>query len=119
MMNKSFIIPLIFLLIACSANKKQSAGKLSNMPPCLVTKIQNIINDPKQTPPQSISMFTYKGKSVFYIVQPCCDQFNQVYDSDCNYLGAPDGGITGKGDGKIADFVNEAKDRKVVWENGK
>jgi hypothetical protein len=46
---------------------------------------------------------------------PCCDFYNEVYDANCNFLGAPDGGFTGKGDGKIPDFFAEAKNEKLVW----
>ncbi len=87
------------------------------MPPCLVTKIELMKSDSKQTPPQSVAEYDYKGNTVFYVTMPCCDQFNVVYDSDCNYLGAPDGGITGKGDGKLTDFYATAKNKKIVWEN--
>ena len=45
----------------------------------------------------------------------CCDFYNEVYDAKCNFLGAPDGGFTGKGDGKIPDFFEEAKSEKLVW----
>ncbi len=104
-------------LSCCSVNKKTIDKGISGMPPCLVTKIDLMKNDAKQKPPESVTQFDYKGKTVFYVVMPCCDQFNVVYDSDCNYLGAPDGGITGKGDGKIGDFSAEAKNKKIVWEN--
>ena len=59
--------------------------------------------------PQRVVEYTYKGKTVYYVVMPCCDFFNEVYDDKCNYLGAPDGGFTGKGDGKLPDFLTEAK----------
>ncbi len=57
----------------------------------------------------------YKGKKVYYVVMPCCDFFNEVYDANCKYLGAPDGGFTGKGDGKIPDFFEVAKGEKLIW----
>ena len=82
------------------------------MPPCLVTKIETMKSDPKVNPPQSVTQYAYKGSAVFYITAGCCDQFNPVYNSDCDYLGAPDGGITGKGDGKIPDFFANATDKK-------
>jgi hypothetical protein len=50
------------------------------------------------------------------MISPCCDKYNIVYDSACNILGYPDGGYTGKGDGKMTDFKNEAGEGKVVWE---
>ena len=104
---------LIFLFISCS-NKMQSAAA---MPQCMITKIDSIKMNTKTNPPASVIRYTYKGYSVFYITTGCCDQFNPVYNSDCIYMGAPDGGITGKGDGKIPDFFANATNKKVLWEN--
>jgi len=39
------------------------------------------------------------GDVYYYLPSPCCDIYNFLYDSDGNYLCAPDGGITGRGDG--------------------
>lgn len=114
MRNVIGISGVIFLLMSCAGNKKQG---ISGMPPCLVTKIEGMKTDTKVNPPQSVIQYTYKGTAVFYITAGCCDQFNPVYNSDCDYLGAPDGGITGKGDGKISDFFANATNKKVVWEN--
>lgn len=50
------------------------------------------------------------------MVSPCCDKYNVVYDSVCNILGYPDGGITGRGDGKMQDFEKKATDKKVIWQ---
>ena len=50
---------------------------------------------------------------------PCCDFFNEVYDDKCKLLGSPDGGFTGKGDGKLPDFFKEAKNEKLIWEAAK
>ena len=59
----------------------------------------------------------YKNNTAYYIRTSCCDQYNPVYNSNCDYLGAPDGGFTGKGDGKLTDFFATATNKKVVWEN--
>lgn len=71
--------------------------------------------NPGEGTPQSITRYNYKGQTVYYMVAPCCDKYNIVFDSVCNILGFPDGGFTGKGDGKMIDFHNEATDGKVVW----
>jgi hypothetical protein len=87
----------------------------SLVPTCIKKKIDSFkLKEPHERP-QSVMEYTYKGKKVYYVVMPCCDFFNEVYDSNCNYLGAPDGGFTGKGDGKIPDFVAEAKNEKLIW----
>jgi len=63
--------------------------------------------------------YEYKGEKVYYVTMPCCDFYNEVYDSNCNLLGHPDGGFTGKGDGKLPDFNTEKKKEKIVWEQPK
>lgn len=68
-----------------------------------------------QAVPQSITRYQYKGKTVYYMVAPCCDKFNIVFDSTCKVLGYPDGGFTGRGDGSMPDFKKEATEGKLVW----
>jgi hypothetical protein len=113
-MKNVIIVSTIFLLISCAGNKSQG---ISGMPPCMITKIEGMKSNPEANQPQSVTQYSYKGAAVFYITAGCCDQFNTVYNSDCDYLGAPDGGITGKGDGKLNDFFVNATNKKVVWEN--
>jgi hypothetical protein len=103
----------IFLLNAC-APKNQG---MANMPACLATKIDSMKKDVKANPPTSVIQYNYKGAPVYYVTAGCCDQFNEVYDENCKQLGAPDGGITGKGDGKLPDFYSVAINKKVVWED--
>ena len=103
----------IFLLASC-APKNQG---MINMPSCLATKIDSIKKNPEASLPQSVIQYSYKGAPVYYVTAGCCDKFNDVYDDNCKNLGAPDGGITGKGDGKLPDFYAMATNKKVVWEN--
>ncbi len=114
-MNKLIIIITVILFFVSCADKKIQG--ISGMPPCMVSKIEEMQKDAKANQPQSVTQYLYKGNAVFYISSGCCDQYNPVYSSDCEYLGAPDGGITGKGDGKIIDFFAAATNKKVVWEN--
>lgn len=111
---RNIIMMSWILFISCAGNK---SNRISGMPTCLDTKIKQMKSDPRQSPPQSVTQYDYKGKTVFYVVMPCCDQFNIVYDAECNYLGAPDGGITGKGDRKLLDFSESATNPKVVYSN--
>jgi len=85
------------------------------VPTCIKNKIDSFKLKEAHEKPQRVLEYVYKGKKVYYVVMPCCDFFNEVYDDKCNFLGAPDGGFTGKGDGKIPDFFEEAKSEKLVW----
>ena len=87
------------------------------LPTCIKNKIDSFKLKEKHERPQSVVEYVYKGKKVYYIVMPCCDFFNEVYDENCRYLGAPDGGFTGKGDGKLPDFGTEAKPGKEIWKS--
>ncbi|HQQ99265.1 MAG TPA: hypothetical protein PLA61_00435 [Ferruginibacter sp.] len=128
-MIKLLFIPLVVILSCGSSKKNQSiatpdplqegktavAGK-DTIPPCVRMKIDSFKLKEKHEQPQKVTEYTYKGKKVYYVTMPCCDFFNEVYDDKCNYLGAPDGGFTGRGDGKIPDFAQEAKNEKVIWQ---
>ncbi len=72
-------------------------------------------NEPVANPPRSIIQYTFKGQTVFYLPPPCCDIFSDLFDADGNLLGHPDGGITGLGDGKLPDFLEERADEKLIW----
>ena len=111
------IVIFIVLLLACSSNKKVQG--IDEMPACLSAKIKTMASDANAGSPLSVTRFTYKQQTVYYMVSPCCDKFNVVYDSACNILGHPDGGLTGTGDGKMPDFRKEASNEKLIWEINK
>jgi len=70
-----------------------------------------------QNPPATVYLFEYNGSAAFYFIAPCCDQLNPVYDANCVIICHPEGGITGKGDGKCADFFNIATGKEVLWKD--
>jgi len=113
-MKKIFFLALI--VTSCSSSRKTGSGEL---PSCIQTKIEAFTKLPKHEQPQNVIEYEYKGKKVYYVTMPCCDFYNEVYDSNCNLLGHPDGGFTGKGDGKLPDFNAEKKKGKIVWEKTK
>ena len=101
-------------LMACSTNKNTQSIK--EMPSCLDAKIKTMKSAPSKGSPLSVIQYTYKEQTVYYMVSPCCDKYNVVYDSVCNVLGYPDGGFTGRGDGKMSDFYKEVTNKKIIWE---
>lgn len=138
-MIKLFCIPLAILLSCGSTKSNQSAGKQDSaiieqpggmyqrdsaiipeatdaaLPKCIKNKIDSFKLKALHEKPQRVVEYTYKGKKVYYVVMPCCDFFSEVYDENCKFLGSPDGGFTGKGDGKLPDFFTEAKGEKLIW----
>ena len=138
-MIKLFFIPLAIMLSCSSTKTNQSATSkdaviteepvlhqrdsvieidVANvpLPACIKNKIDSFKVKEAHERPQKVVEYMYKGKKVYYVVMPCCDFFNEVYDENCKMLGSPDGGFTGKGDGKLPDFFTEAKNEKLIWE---
>jgi hypothetical protein len=91
--------------------------RITGIPACIQQRIDSIKKEPKWNPPAEVNEYTYNGKTVYLFSSPCCDFFNPVYGSDCNYICAPTGGFTGKGDGKCEDFNSTAKHVKLVWKD--
>ena len=137
-MIKFILIPVLIMLSCGSTKTNQSAAKADTviaeepvmnqrdsaiipeaidaaLPTCIKNKIDSFKLKAAHEKPQRVVEYMYKGKKVYYVVMPCCDFFNEVYDENCKFLGSPDGGFTGKGDGKLPDFFAEAKSEKLIW----
>lgn len=113
-MKSLLLTAIVVLVTAAQKCKKQNQDRL---PACVQQKIEDIKKQPKWNPPAEVHEYLYNGKRVFYFSSPCCDQYNVVYDEDCNYICAPSGGYTGKGDKKCEDFESKAQHVKLVWKD--
>ena len=96
-----------------SVSKK--AGDQDELPRWLNDLINSQKNEPVANPPASITRYEYKGQTVYFLPQRCCDIFSDLYDADGNVIGHPDGGITGQGDGRVPDFLVERSSESVIW----
>ena len=94
---------------------KKEAETMAILPKCIKNKIDSFKVKAIHERPQKMVEYIYKGKKVYYVEMHCCDFFNEVYDDKCNFLGSPDGGFTGKGDGKLPDFFTAATGEKLIW----
>ncbi|MFD2719328.1 DUF6970 domain-containing protein [Hymenobacter monticola] len=86
-------------------------------PPWLKARITEVLAERKRNPITRILRYDYEGRKVYYISAPCCDQFSNVYDTQGKLICQPDGGITGKGDGKCPDFDKRKTNEKLVWQD--
>jgi hypothetical protein len=108
---------ILILLVLSIANIGCSQKMIISTPSCIEKKIAEIKKEPRWNPPAEINEYEYLGKKVFLISANCCDQYITLVDENCNYLCAPAGGFTGKGDGKCKDFNEKAKLVKLVWQD--
>ncbi len=89
------------------------------LPESIADLISRLSHEPVSDPPSAIFRYEYKGQAVYYLPPRCCDQFSDLYDAAGNLLGHPDGGITGRGDGKFPDFFQERKNERAVWQDAR
>jgi hypothetical protein len=100
------------LLLAMQCNKQNN-----EIPSCIQQKIDHIKAVNKWNPPAKVNEYIYQGKHVYLFSADCCDQFDELYDKNCNYICAPSGGITVKGDMKCPDFSTASQFVKLVWKD--
>lgn len=101
---------LLSFLIMGAVLSCESITIAPSAPDCLKKLIRTSKPQPKE-----ISSYLYNGKTVYLVIPDCCDQYISLYDERCNFICAPSGGFTGKGDGKCTDFYDKATDGKLVW----
>lgn len=86
-------------------------------PRWLQDRIAAVLNQRRQNPTIRILSYRYRDQTVYYQSAPCCDQFSTVFDSRGRVICQPDGGLTGKGDGKCPDFEKNKSEEKLVWQD--
>ncbi len=105
---------LLFLPDRCAKDE------ISNgTPACVQQKIDEISGEDVWNPPARIYRYFYNGKKVYFIPQRCCDIPSQLVDENCNAVCAPDGGISGQGDGACPDFFNTRTGEQLIWEDNR
>lgn len=126
---KHLLFIICIAAVSCCSTKTKTANEIVDKPielpipavensaACIIKLIEGFEKEEKQNPPRKIYSYTYRGKTVYYVTPPCCDFFSDLYNSDCVLMGHPDGGITGRGDGKFPDFEKTKSNEKLVWED--
>jgi hypothetical protein len=109
MMKYFFAIGIVLL---AKAGCKDGSG---SVPSCVQQKINEIKTQDPWNPRAEVNEYMYNGKKVYLFSSNCCDQYNMLYDADCNALCAPSGGFTGRGDMKCNDFKEKASEQKLIW----
>ena len=109
---------VLFLLAAATAFCVATCGAESTAPddpPWLADLIRGLESEPVRNPPASVTEYRYKGELVYYVPPACCDVFSDLYDREGRLMCHPDGGFTGRGDGRCPDFLAERSNGRTVW----
>jgi hypothetical protein len=104
---------LLYALPVLIAGCKHEAA--DDRPPFIDSLIEQFEASPVKNPPGSIWRYRYGDRVVYYVPPSCCDIPGQLYDSNGEFICAPDGGITGRGDGKCPDFFSVRADELRIW----
>ena len=110
-MKKILLVLLFPFTLSCEKDC------LSGLPSCVEEWIDVVKKDNSWTTPAEVNEYRYNGKTVYLLTANCCDQYNTLIDENCNYICAPSGGLSGKGDGKCPDFFEEAEHVRLVWKD--
>lgn len=121
---KQLIFTISIFMISCCPGKKVSGDYSSAKetttdritdPACISEMIARFKAEDVQNPPRKIIRYTYRGKTVYYVPALCCDFYSELYDTNCNVIGHPDGGFTGRGDGTMTDFDSTKTNELLIW----
>jgi YHS domain-containing protein len=114
-MKLNILASIIILLLLSSCTQAAQSGN----PAWVDHMIQQFESDPVTNPPLSVWKYEYIGQTVYFVPAHCCDIFSVVYDENGTMLCAPDGGLTGKGDGKCTDFFDKRTGEQLIWQDNR
>ncbi len=107
----------VFILIISGILVTNCSKKNLNAPSCILAKIEELKSRQVRNPPAAVIEYEYQGRKVYLIPADCCDQYDLLFDSNCNLICAPSGGFTGGGDGNCTDFYTQAILIREVWKD--
>ncbi len=84
-------------------------------PPWLQRLIGQMKAQAPGNPPQTVWRYRYRGQVVYYLPPQCCDQMSTLFDAEGRVIGAPDGGMSGRGDGRASDFHELRREGLLLW----
>ncbi|KFN49517.1 DUF6970 domain-containing protein [Arenimonas composti] len=94
-------------------------GDAAALPPFIVDLIARMEAAPPANPPASIHRYDYRGDTVYYVPPRCCDVPSALYSATGERICSPDGGFTGRGDGKCPDFLDTRSAGTLIWADGR
>lgn len=105
-----YLLALIAILFSCKSVESPKPG----LPDCVLSKIEEIKKEPVRNPPAEVWQWNTDLGVFYFFNAPCCDFFSELYNSHCEFVCAPGGGIKGTGDGKCPQF-SENMERTLIY----
>ncbi|PVY40462.1 DUF6970 domain-containing protein [Pontibacter virosus] len=122
---KPFVWALALLLtiasVGCKTAARTATSEVEQAKDIPTGWLSELIRELEQedvaNPPAKVYRYTYNEQEVYYLTSRCCDIPSKVYDTEGNLLCEPEGGITGQGDGRCADFLDARTNETLIWED--
>ena len=118
-MKHSFLVSIYLLTGLFFMNASCEKSNLNiDAPNCIENEIKKIKIEEVRNPPAQVWKWEVDGQTYYYITSDCCDQYNYLYNSNCEIICAPDGGLTGSGDGNCTNFMGSIK-KTLLWKDNR
>lgn len=115
-MIKRYRVSLLLLLVLAGSTGEVFA-EISEEPKWVQDLIAKLQAEPVANPPAFLIRYSHAGTSYYYLPPRCCDIPGKLFNAEGKAICAPDGGLTGKGDGRCPDFVHGLKNGVKIWED--
>jgi hypothetical protein len=99
-LQRQLVLVVLLVSGACATNPAEP-DSTNSLPPWLRTLIRQSEEQPAANPLGFIAGYDYKGQTVYFVPQRCCDIMSILYRADGSVACHPDGGFTGTGDGSV------------------
>lgn len=104
----------VVAIAACGSAAPGGSGK-TPVPVAITALIHDLESQPVANPPAIVASYDYAGQVVYYVPPRCCDIFADLYDATGQVICHPDGGLTGRGDGRCPDFFTIRSNETIIW----
>lgn len=94
-----------------------SSQEKAGIPQWLQGKIDELGKAPVANPPARVYKCAWQDMTVYYLPPQCCDRYSDLYDESGRIICHPDGGITGRGDGKCKGPLPERDKCTLIWKD--
>lgn len=87
----------------------------ASVPAWLIERIRGYEAASTREAPSQIWRLRHGGRRAYFVLSPCCDQYDPLWDEKGREICNPSGGFTGRGDGRCPRPVDVGTHVELVW----
>lgn len=101
--------------VTAATEQKLAVDPAASLPAPIQALIKTIQAEEPTNPPSSLLRYQINGRLYFYRPSYCCDFPSVLYNEKAEPVCEPDGGFTGRGDGRCEWFSAHKDNGERVW----